>query len=109
MSLQCPWIHKTTFYLPYHFSDIGLFFSGTVYDSPDFNNGVIYTCLVLLITISRCVYQEVLGEDRLDALLKEGHHVRIYWGTATTGKPHIAYYVGVMKLADFLRAGCEVK
>ena len=58
--------------------------------------------------ISLFVYQEVLGEDRLDALLKEGKHVRIYWGTATTGKPHIAYYVGVMKLADFLRAGCEV-
>ena len=50
----------------------------------------------------------MLGEDRLDALLKEGKNVGVYWGTATTGKPHIAYYVGVMKLADFLRAGCEV-
>lgn len=52
--------------------------------------------------------QEVLGEDRLLALLKEGKNVGVYWGTATTGAPHIAYYVGVMKLADFLRAGCEV-
>ncbi|XP_064405435.1 tyrosine--tRNA ligase, cytoplasmic-like isoform X2 [Halichondria panicea] len=52
--------------------------------------------------------EEVLGEDRLEALLKEGKNIGVYWGTATTGKPHIAYYVGVMKLADFLRAGCAV-
>ena len=52
--------------------------------------------------------QEVLGEERLEALLKEGHRVRIYWGTATTGKPHVAYYVGVTKISDFLKAGCEV-
>lgn len=54
------------------------------------------------------VFQEVLGEDKLYALLKEGKHISVYWGTATTGKPHVAYYVGVTKIADFLRAGCEV-
>lgn len=52
--------------------------------------------------------QEVLGEDRLDELLKQGKNISLYWGTATTGKPHVAYYVGITKLADFLRAGCEV-
>ena len=52
--------------------------------------------------------QEVLGEEKLDELLKGGKHVSIYWGTATTGRPHVAYYVGVTKIADFLRAGCEV-
>lgn len=41
-------------------------------------------------------------------MLKDGKTVSIYWGTATTGKPHIAYYVGMTKIADFLRAGCEV-
>lgn len=51
--------------------------------------------------------QEVLGEDRLDELLKD-RSISIYWGTATTGKPHVAYYVGVTKISDFLRAGCEV-
>lgn len=51
----------------------------------------------------------MLGEDRLEALLKEGRNIRIYWGTATTGKPHVAYYVGVTKISDFLKAGCEVK
>ena len=52
--------------------------------------------------------QEVLGEDKLKALLEEGKDVKIYWGTATTGKPHVAYFVPLSKIADFLRAGCEV-
>ncbi|XP_041352084.1 tyrosine--tRNA ligase 2, cytoplasmic-like [Gigantopelta aegis] len=51
--------------------------------------------------------QEVLGEDRLLPILKE-RDVKIYWGTATTGKPHIGYFVPMSKLADFLNAGCEV-
>lgn len=51
--------------------------------------------------------QEVLGEDRLTAVLKE-RDLKIYWGTATTGKPHIAYFVPMSKIADFLKAGCEV-
>lgn len=51
--------------------------------------------------------QEVLGEDNLKNVLKE-RDLKIYWGTATTGKPHIAYFVPMTKIADFLRAGCEV-
>jgi len=39
--------------------------------------------------------------------LEEGSF-KIYWGTATTGRPHIAYFVPISKLADFLNAGCEV-
>ena len=35
--------------------------------------------------------------------------IKVYWGTATTGKPHIAYFVPMSKIADFLRAGCEGK
>lgn len=50
--------------------------------------------------------QEVLGEDKLDTILKE-RDLKIYWGTATTGRPHIAYFVPVSKLADYLKAGCE--
>ncbi|XP_071956556.1 tyrosine--tRNA ligase, cytoplasmic-like [Antedon mediterranea] len=52
--------------------------------------------------------QETLGEDRLTKLLDDGQDVRIYWGTATTGKPHIAYFVPISKIADFLEAGCQV-
>ncbi|KFB38234.1 AGAP003003-PA-like protein [Anopheles sinensis] len=51
--------------------------------------------------------QEVLGQDNLRTVLKE-RDLKIYWGTATTGKPHIAYFVPMSKVADFLKAGCEV-
>ncbi|XP_026750019.1 tyrosine--tRNA ligase, cytoplasmic [Galleria mellonella] len=51
--------------------------------------------------------QEVLGEEKINQILKE-RDLKIYWGTATTGRPHIAYFVPMSKIADFLRAGCEV-
>jgi len=51
--------------------------------------------------------QEVLGEDKIKTILKE-RDLKIYWGTATTGKPHVAYFVPMSKIADFLRAGAEV-
>lgn len=52
--------------------------------------------------------QETLGVDKLTSILKENRDLKIYWGTATTGKPHVAYFVPMSKIADFLRAGCEV-
>lgn len=52
--------------------------------------------------------QEVLGEEKLKEILKE-RELKIYWGTATTGKPHVAYFVPMSKIADFLKAGCEVR
>ncbi|CAG0896174.1 unnamed protein product [Cyprideis torosa] len=51
--------------------------------------------------------QEVLGEDRLKEILRD-RDLKIYWGTATTGRPHVAYFVPMLKIADFLQAGCEV-
>lgn len=51
--------------------------------------------------------QEVIGMEKLKVIIKE-RPLSLYWGTATTGKPHIAYFVPMMKIADFLRAGCEV-
>merc|ERR1712168_347332 len=50
--------------------------------------------------------QETLGEDRIEEVLKT-RDLKVYWGTATTGKPHIAYFVAMSKIADFLSAGCE--
>jgi len=50
----------------------------------------------------------VLGEEKLKTILAE-RDVRIYWGTATTGRPHVAYFVPMAKIADFLRAGCHVR
>lgn len=51
---------------------------------------------------------EVTGEDRMMTILKE-RPLKIYWGTATTGKPHVAYFVAMTKIADYLKAGCEVR
>ena len=52
--------------------------------------------------------QEVLGNDRLRKILEE-RDLKVYWGTATTGRPHIGYFVPMTKIADFLHAGCEVR
>ena len=51
--------------------------------------------------------QETLGDDNLKSILKD-RPLKVYWGTATTGRPHLAYFVPMSKIADFLRAGCEV-
>lgn len=51
--------------------------------------------------------QEIIGEDKLDEILAH-RNLKVYWGTATTGKPHLAYFLPITKIGDFLRAGCEV-
>ncbi|KAI8846203.1 tyrosyl-tRNA synthetase [Chytridium lagenaria] len=51
--------------------------------------------------------QEYLGGDEVKKILAE-RDLKVYWGTATTGKPHIGYFVPMTKIADFLQAGCEV-
>ncbi|KAK3098691.1 hypothetical protein FSP39_022087 [Pinctada imbricata] len=51
--------------------------------------------------------QEIIGEENLKKVLAE-RDLKVYWGTATTGKPHVAYFVPMSKIADFLQAGCEV-
>lgn len=52
--------------------------------------------------------QEVVGDDKLKEILKE-RDLKVYWGTAPTGKPHIGYYVPIRKIGDLLKAGCNVK
>ncbi|KAA1070132.1 hypothetical protein PGTUg99_009413 [Puccinia graminis f. sp. tritici] len=53
---------------------------------------------------------EVLGSQELLKLCQEeGRIITCYWGTATTGRPHIGYFVPLTKIADFLRAGVRVK
>src|SRR3989344_1941053 len=53
--------------------------------------------------------QEIITEDELKKLLQTKNKPVMYIGTATTGKPHIAYFLWCMKCADFLRAGFKVK
>jgi tyrosyl-tRNA synthetase len=54
---------------------------------------------------------EVMGAEKavenMKTIIAE-RDLKLYWGTATTGAPHIAYFVPMSKIADFLRAGCEV-
>lgn len=54
--------------------------------------------------------EETLGGDALLKILVDNERSpRCYWGTAPTGRPHVGYLVPLSKLADFLRAGVEVK
>ncbi|RAH47125.1 tyrosine tRNA ligase [Aspergillus brunneoviolaceus CBS 621.78] len=51
---------------------------------------------------------EVLNPEILEGILAEGRHPRIYWGTATTGRPHVGYFLAALKIAQLLRAQCDV-
>ena len=54
--------------------------------------------------------QEVLNPEIIkDVLEKQNRPLIIYWGTATTGRPHCGYFVPCLQIASFLRAGCTVK
>lgn len=76
---------------------------------------------------------EIIGEEDLKNLLEENNNKEsaahkskgrmqrfkeflgkkskpvVYWGTATTGRPHVGYFFPMLKIADFLKAGFEVK
>lgn len=53
--------------------------------------------------------EEIIGEGELANLLKSKKDPVVYLGTAITGRPHVGYYVWVLKMSDFLRAGFRVK
>jgi len=54
--------------------------------------------------------EETLNEEILkDVLDNQKRPIVIYWGTATTGRPHCAYFVPCLHIAKFLAAGCKVK
>ncbi len=50
---------------------------------------------------------EVLDVDRIRMILEE-RPLKIYWGTAPTGRIHIGYLIQILKIADYLKAGCIV-
>lgn len=53
--------------------------------------------------------QEVLNPQIIKNILQEeGRFLKVYWGTAPTGKPHCGYFVPMVKLAHLLKAGVEV-
>ncbi|UYP48652.1 Tyrosine--tRNA ligase [Candidatus Lokiarchaeum ossiferum] len=51
--------------------------------------------------------QEIIDGDKIEEILSS-RDLKIYWGTATTGKPNLGYLVPIFKIADFLKAGCQV-
>ncbi|MBI2102823.1 tyrosine--tRNA ligase [Candidatus Woesearchaeota archaeon] len=53
--------------------------------------------------------QEIVTEEELLNLLKAKKQPSVYLGTAITGRPHIGYFVWVLKMSDFLKAGFKVK
>lgn len=52
---------------------------------------------------------DIVTPEELKKLLQEKKKPSVYLGTAITGRPHIGYFVWVLKLADFLNAGFKVK
>ena len=53
--------------------------------------------------------EEIVSEDELKKILTEKENPIVYWGTAVTGKPSIAYLFPILKLSDFIKAGFKVK
>ena len=53
--------------------------------------------------------KEITKEEELLELLEKKDKPVVYLGWSITGRPHIGYYVPVIKLADFLKAGFKVK
>ena len=52
--------------------------------------------------------QEVVGDENLIKKIITARPLKIYWGTAPTGKIHLGYLVPMLKILDYLNAGCEV-
>lgn len=51
---------------------------------------------------------EIINPEIIEKVLDEGRNVKVYWGTATTGRPHTGYLVPAIKIAQLLHAGCDV-
>ena len=51
---------------------------------------------------------EVYRKDKILEILADGGNPKGWWATAPTGRPHIAYFVPFIKLAEFVNAGCDV-
>ncbi len=52
---------------------------------------------------------EIITEKELKTLLERKKQPAIYCGWSITGKPHVGYFLPIIKLADFLKAGFKVK
>lgn len=48
--------------------------------------------------------QEIVGLERLKEISKT-RPLKFYWGTAPTGKPHLAYFFPILQIARMIKAG----
>ena len=53
--------------------------------------------------------EEIITEKELKDLLNKKKKPVVYLGWSITGKTHVGYFVPIIKLADFLKAGFHVK
>jgi tyrosyl-tRNA synthetase len=51
---------------------------------------------------------EIIGEKELIEKLNSDKPLKVYWGTSPTGIPHIGYFLPLIKIAQLVKAGCEV-
>ena len=51
---------------------------------------------------------EIIGEKELIEKLSLNKPLKVYWGTSPTGIPHIGYFLPLIKIAQLVKAGCEV-
>ena len=51
---------------------------------------------------------EIIGVKELDEKILEGKPFKVYWGTSPTGRPHIGYFIPLLKIAQLVKADCEV-
>lgn len=57
--------------------------------------------------ITQNLEETIIDKDVMYKILAK-RALKIYWGTAPTSSPHIGYLVPMMKIIDFLNAGCDV-
>lgn len=53
--------------------------------------------------------QEIITEDELKSLLQTKETPSVYLGVSITGRPHTGYFLWATKMADFIKAGFNVK
>jgi tyrosyl-tRNA synthetase len=53
--------------------------------------------------------EEVINLEKLEQKLEQSATVVIYWGVTPTKPPHLAYFLPLLKIRDFIQAGCVVK
>lgn len=52
--------------------------------------------------------QEVIGGDEIKQKLSTGKQLNVYWGTAPTKPPHLAYFLPLLKIKQLIRGGCHI-